>query len=1048
MADNRASRNNNPTLSPPNLKECQDILLNAPIGIYASIPEGRFIEANPALARLYGYDSLHELIDAISDINAQIYVDPTDRKHFVRQLKDHGKLISHQCRQRRKDGSFFWASEYARAVCDDAGKLTHYQGFIIDISDQKRVEEALEKRLLALLQPHDTMGDIAIEDLFAITDLQRLQDQFAQATGVASIITHTDGRPVTKPSNFCRLCSDIIRTTDVGRANCFHSDAMIGRACVEGPTVQKCLSGGLWEAGAGITVGGRHIANWLIGQVRDETQPEEQIRAYARGIGASEEAVIEAYRDVPTMPREQFERIAQMLFTLANQMSSTAYQNVQQARFISERKKVELAIREREGLLKSVLRSAPVGIGVVINRVIKQANQRLCEISGYSAEELIGQSARIFYPDDEEFTTVGARKYALIGDHGTGSVETRWRHKDGTMIDILLSSTPIVASDLSKGVTFSALDITERKDNERALRLSENKLAGYARQMEQFSISASSMLSIKDENIVFARISQAIVDYSDFRRVLISLFKDEAPYRDIIGYGGISEEVVARLADIPMPKSWYDHVFVQGLRLGQSSYYIPHTMKHILNQDATVYGEEHAPVSESAWHPEDNLFVRLSDEQGTFIGVISVDESKSGLRPSLETVRPLEVYAGMIGQIIVLKREQANRERLEEQLRMAQKMESVGRLAGGVAHDFNNMLGVILGYSELALAQIGTEQPISGALQGIHQAARRSADLTQQLLAFARKQEVVPRVLDLNEVLAGMLDMLKRLIGEHIDLVWQPGDHLAPVNMDPSQIDQILANLCINARDAMKDTGRIVIETGNAAVDDADTSRYAEAVPGHYVLLSVSDDGCGIDPETRSHLFEPFFTTKDIGKGTGLGLATVYGIVKQNNGFVIVDSESGRGTTFSIYLPSHDEHINTPSPPASKKTSVSGTETILLVEDEPMILEMTTIMLRDHGYHVLGASLPAEAIHLARTHSGQIHLLLTDVIMPDMNGRDLANQILACHSGLDCLFMSGYTADVIADHGVLDEGVHFIQKPFTMQDLAVKVRAIFDVHPQ
>jgi CheY-like chemotaxis protein len=292
-----------------------------------------------------------------------------------------------------------------------------------------------------------------------------------------------------------------------------------------------------------------------------------------------------------------------------------------------------------------------------------------------------------------------------------------------------------------------------------------------------------------------------------------------------------------------------------------------------------------------------------------------------------------------------------------------------------------------------------------------------------------------------------MLDMLKRLIGEHIDLVWQPGEHLAPVNMDPSQIDQILANLCINARDAMEDTGRIVIETGNAAVDDADTSRYAEAVPGHYVLLSVSDDGCGIDPETRSHLFEPFFTTKEIGKGTGLGLATVYGIVKQNSGFVIVDSESGRGTTFSIYLPRCDEHINVPSPPpASKKTIVAGTETILLVEDEPMILEMTTIMLRDHGYHVLGASLPAEAIRLARAHCGLIHLLLTDVIMPEMNGRDLANQILASHPGLDCLFMSGYTADVIADHGVLDEGVHFIQKPFTMQDLAVKVRAIFDVH--
>ncbi|MBE0583202.1 MAG: PocR ligand-binding domain-containing protein [Desulfofustis sp.] len=1047
MADHRTSREDHPALSPPNLKECQDILLNAPIGIYASTPEGRFIDANPALARLYGYDSIRELIVSISDINTQIYVDPADRKHFVHQIKEHGQLVSHHCRQRRKDGSFFWASEHARAVCDEDGHLTHYQGFIADISEQKRVEEALEKRVLALMQPKESLGDIAIEDLFAITDLQRLQDQFAQATGVASIITHTDGRPVTRPSNFCRLCNDLIRSTDVGRANCFHSDAMIGRACVEGPTVQTCLSGGLWDAGAGITVGGRHIANWLIGQVRDETQSEEKIRVYARSIGVSEDEIVAAYRDVPTMKREQFESIARMLFTLANQLSSTAYQNVQQARFISERNKVELAIRESEGLLKSVLRSAPVGIGVVIDRVIKQANQRLCEITGYSVEELIDRSARIFYPDDEEFIKVGVRKYELIGDHGSGSVETRWQRKDGTVIDILLSSTPIEHHDFAKGVTFSALDITQRKENERALQWSENKLASYAKQMEQFSLSASSMLSIKDEDIFFARISQAIVDYSDFRRVLISLFKDETPYRDIIGYAGISEVVVARLAGIPLPKSWYDHVFAQGQRLGHFSYYIPHTMKHILNQDATVYGEGPSPGNGSAWHPEDNLFVRLNDEQGNFIGVISVDESKSGLRPTLETVRPLEVYAGMIAQLIVLKREQANREQLEEQLRMAQKMESVGRLAGGVAHDFNNMLSVILGYSELVLGQIGTEQPISRALQGIHQAAQRSADLTQQLLAFARKQEITPSVLDLNEILAGMLDMLQRLIGEHIDLVWQPGKDLWPVNVDPSQIDQIVANLCINARDAMRDTGRIIIETGNVVVDDAATSRDAEAVPGNYVLLSVSDDGCGIDPETRSHLFEPFFTTTEIGKGTGLGLATVYGIVKQNSGFVTVDSEPGQGTTFRIYLPRFAEHVTLPSPQESSQTAVSGTETILLVEDEPMILEMTTMMLRDHGYHVLGASRPAEAIRLAKAHSGRIHLLLTDVIMPEMNGRDMANQILASHPDLDCLFMSGYTADVIADHGVLDEGFNFIQKPFMMQDLAATVRAILDGSP-
>ena len=394
--------------------------------------------------------------------------------------------------------------------------------------------------------------------------------------------------------------------------------------------------------------------------------------------------------------------------------------------------------------------------------------------------------------------------------------------------------------------------------------------------------------------------------------------------------------------------------------------------------------------------------------------------------------------------VTLIKELEQERKRIGEQLKQAQKMESVGRLAGGVAHDFNNMLGAILGYTELGMLEVSPADPIHGTLKDIQKAAQRSADLTRQLLAFARKQTVTPRVLDLNVAVEGMLKMLRQIIGENIELVWLPGKELGPIRMDPSQIEQLLANLCVNARDAIHDTGKITVETGIATFDEVYCSEHVGAVPGEYMLLSVSDNGCGMDAEILSHLFEPFFTTKEVGKGTGLGLATVYGMVKQNNGFIDVISQPGQGTTFKIYLPRH-----TPESGRTVKTDVSppaarGHETILLVEDEPMILDIAVKILQRQGYSVMAAATPGEAIRLAREYTGEIHLLMTDVVMPEMNGRDLAKNLLSLYPNLKRLFMSGYTADVIAHHGVLDEGVKFIQKPFSVQALAAKVREVLD----
>ncbi len=392
------------------------------------------------------------------------------------------------------------------------------------------------------------------------------------------------------------------------------------------------------------------------------------------------------------------------------------------------------------------------------------------------------------------------------------------------------------------------------------------------------------------------------------------------------------------------------------------------------------------------------------------------------------------------------RRDEEERQRLQEQLFQAQKIESVGRLAGGVAHDFNNMLAVILSQTEMALMKVAPTSPFYGDLQEIAKAAERSAELTRQLLAFARKQTINPRVLDLNQTVTGMLSMLRRLIGEDIRLEWIPGAGLRPVKMDPSQLDQILANLCINARDAIAGVGEIVIETANVVFDEAYCALHPGHVPGNYVSLVVSDNGCGMDKETLANLFEPFYTTKASGLGTGLGLATVYGVVRQNDGVLSVSSEPNKGSSFRIFLPGQERAVEPlrESGAGETETITHGQETILLVEDEPGVLMVNQAILETLGYHVLGAATPSKALRLAGEHDGTIHLLMTDVVMPEMNGWELSQRLMQSHPKLKRLFTSGYTADVIAHQGILESGVHFIPKPFTVQALSAKLREVLD----
>jgi len=407
---------------------------------------------------------------------------------------------------------------------------------------------------------------------------------------------------------------------------------------------------------------------------------------------------------------------------------------------------------------------------------------------------------------------------------------------------------------------------------------------------------------------------------------------------------------------------------------------------------------------------------------------------------------PTGVYS-TFDDITPLKRAEEERRKLEDRLAQAQKLESVGRLAGGVAHDFNNGLSVILGNIELAMETLDPADEAHSDLEVAKEAAQHAAELTGQLLAFARKQTIAPRILDLNETVAGTLKMLRRLIGENIDLQWTPAEAVGPVRMDPMQVDQILTNLAVNSRDAIADLGRISIETIPVEIDEEYSAHHPECIPGWYTVLVVSDTGSGMDRETLANIFEPFFTTKAAGRGTGLGLATVYGIVKQNNGFINVYSEPGEGTTFRMYFPCVDDKERKKAAEAATVEPARGTETVLLVEDVPALLTLTKRQLERLGYTVLAAGTPEAAIQIADERAADIHLLITDVVMPGMNGRDLYEAICRRKPSIRCLFMSGYTANVIAHKGVLGEGVRFLQKPFTVQMLSEKIREVLREMP-
>ncbi len=823
---------------------------------------------------------------------------------------------------------------------------------------------------------------VKFKELFDLTEIQKIQDEFSDAMSVASIITDPDGVPITEPSNFSNLCINIIRKTELGCANCYKSDKELGAFNPNGATLKVCNSGGLWDARTAIIVDGVHIASWLIGQVRDKAQTEEGAIKYAKLIGVDEEIYLKAFRDIPKMSEEQFRKIAKLLHTLANQLSTLAYQNLQQKKIIKEKNSIEkklLAIKEQYELAINGSNEGIWDWNLETDEVF--FSKRWKEILGFSDYELIN-STKTFISlihDNDLVRVTNFIKDYLNGEIDNYSIEFRMRHKDNSFRWILAKGD-VVRDQFGKPCRMAGShnDITESKLIETSLRESEEKLNKILKVVPD-------LITVQDRemNIIYSNWNGR--GDVDIKTQIIGA----KCYKSYRNYNSICPDCQAK--DILITKKSFENE------------------------------------------------VELPSGEWVEMRII----------PILDKKGDVEFFVKWVRDITERKKGEKEREKLSQQLLQSQKIDSIGRLAGGVAHDFNNMLGAIIGFTELSMQLVEDNELLIANLQEISKAANRSAELTRHLLAFARKQESNPKIFDLNVTISDMNNMLCRVIGSNIELIFTPRKKSIIIEMDPAHINQIITNLVINSKDAIIKNGKIVIESDVVFLDDSTDTINKNYKSGEYVKISVSDDGIGMDRETLSRVFEPFFTTKEIGKGTGLGLATIYGVVKQSGGFIDIKSKLEKGTTFSIFFPFYKKDSYKFSNFDEKIVTKNGNETILLVEDEQSILKLTTMMLKHSGYNVLSASNPIEALNIANSNSNnnnnKINLLVTDIIMPDMNGYELSKKILDIYPDIKILFMSGYTANIISAKDFYENEVNFIQKPFSIEEMKLKVRESLDI---
>jgi PAS domain S-box-containing protein len=990
--------------------------------IYVTTREGEIVDANQSMIDLFGYCR-----EEIIGLNARkTYVDPEDRRKFQQQIEREGFVRDYEIKLRKKDGAGMECLLTATVRRADDGTIVGYQGIIRDITEHKQVLNELrtEKQRFQTLSENAPFGMVMIDKAGAF---RYINPKFRELFGY-DLNDVPDGK-----TWFRKAYPDTSYRHDV-------------------------------------------ISTW-INDLESSSSGEKRLRTFTVTCEDGTEKIINF--------------IPVQLGTGENLMACED---------ITESKRAEEALRESEERYRTILENVEDGYYEVdLPGNLTFFNDSLCRMLGYSREEMIGMGNQQY--TDEENRKKLFQAFNEVYRTGKPTKGFGWEvfRKDGMK---LFGEVSVSLIKDSKGQPIGfrgiARDITERKRVEEEYRTIINtamdgfwivdmrgrfldandaycRLIGYSRDelltmriqdveaVERPEETAQRIQRImetggdrfetrhrcKDGRIIDIEVSVNYMEADGGRMVVFlrhiterkrmeeALRQAEEKYRSIFenAIEGIFQATPEGryISTNPALASMYGYESPEELINTITD--IPHQVYvnpddrselfRLLQEKGVVHDFEtqvYRKDREVIWISLDVRYV--CDSQGRFL-----------------------YYEGFAENITERKRTEQERLNLEEQLRQSQKMEAIGRLAGGIAHDFNNLLTVIRGYSQLSLMDLKESNPLKGNIEEIQKASQRAADLTRQLLAFSRRQVMEMKVLDLNILLKDLDKMLRRVIGEDIELLTLLSDDLWGVKADPGQIEQVIMNFAVNAKDAMPSGGRLTIETANVELDEAYARAHIGVTPGHYVMLSASDSGVGMSQEIKERAFEPFFTTKEKSKGTGLGLSTVYGIVKQCEGNIWVYSEPGKGTTFKIYLPRVDEPLEEPREKIVGEELLRGSETVLVVEDEEKVRKLTAEILGRQGYRVLEASHGDEALLIHERYDGPIHLVLVDVVMPGMNGSELAKRLAFLRPETKILYMSGYTDNAIVHHGVLEKGVNYVQKPFTMDALARKVREVLNKDP-